>query len=392
MAHLCELLIGTGMRKGEALGLHWSDVHLTEQVLCVRYTLSAVDNNCLVLIAPKTRSSKAWVAISPRVAAARVRQRELRACPRRPSIPGLRSPPGTQASDSRVMNDRHTLIQLTDTHIVAEGLLHGRVDSPAALRSALAAVVASGVRVDALVLSGDLTDQGDEASYRLLAAELAPVVERLGCAPVVAAGNHDDRSALWTGLLGQEPSGEPVLDVTEVRGLRIVTLDSSVPGRAHGELDRGQLDWLAGVLAEPAPAGTVLVLHHPPVRSAVPGMDEIGLREPHRLTEILSGSDVRLVLHGHTHCAAAGVFVGIPVWSGPATAYTLDALPPAGTTQGMPGAAFTRIDLCPDEVLTSVVTVPAAGTEPLYQFRTEDLGMLIAAHEAEHREGVTRNG
>ncbi|MGW6404627.1 tyrosine-type recombinase/integrase [Streptomyces sp. NPDC055134] len=70
MADLFEVLIGTGMRTGEALGLHWNDVHLSEAVLYVRSTLSAIDNNHLVLTTPKTRSSRNWVAISPRVATA----------------------------------------------------------------------------------------------------------------------------------------------------------------------------------------------------------------------------------------------------------------------------------------------------------------------------------
>ncbi|MEU5060207.1 MULTISPECIES: tyrosine-type recombinase/integrase [unclassified Streptomyces] len=70
MADLFEVLIGTGMRKGEALGLHWDDVRLDECVLYVRCTLSAIDNNRLTLTTPKTRSSRNWVAISPRVAAA----------------------------------------------------------------------------------------------------------------------------------------------------------------------------------------------------------------------------------------------------------------------------------------------------------------------------------
>ncbi|MCZ4102451.1 tyrosine-type recombinase/integrase [Streptomyces sp. H39-C1] len=70
MADLVEVLIGTGIRKGEALGLHWNDVHPSQDVLYIRYTLSAVDNNQLVLTAPKTRTSKTWVAISPRVAGA----------------------------------------------------------------------------------------------------------------------------------------------------------------------------------------------------------------------------------------------------------------------------------------------------------------------------------
>lgn len=70
MAHLFEVLIGTGMRKGEALGLHWDDVHLDQGMLYVRCTLSAVDNNRLAITTPKTRSSRGWVAISPRVATA----------------------------------------------------------------------------------------------------------------------------------------------------------------------------------------------------------------------------------------------------------------------------------------------------------------------------------
>ncbi|PPS73442.1 hypothetical protein BV882_15510 [Streptomyces sp. 46] len=70
MADLFEFLIGTGLRKGEALGLHWDDVHLTEGVLYVCCTLSAIDNNHLVITTPKTRSSRGWVAISPRVATA----------------------------------------------------------------------------------------------------------------------------------------------------------------------------------------------------------------------------------------------------------------------------------------------------------------------------------
>ncbi|MFD3558215.1 tyrosine-type recombinase/integrase [Streptomyces sp. NPDC058686] len=78
MADLFEVLIGTGMRRGEALGLHWDDVRLDECVLYVRCRLSAIDNNRLVLTTPKTRSrppprpgpAANWVAISPRVAAA----------------------------------------------------------------------------------------------------------------------------------------------------------------------------------------------------------------------------------------------------------------------------------------------------------------------------------
>jgi integrase len=41
---LFELLLGTGLRRGEALGVHWSDIHPPERTLFVRWSLSCVDN------------------------------------------------------------------------------------------------------------------------------------------------------------------------------------------------------------------------------------------------------------------------------------------------------------------------------------------------------------
>ncbi len=68
-ADLFELIIGTGMRKGEALTLHWDHIPLGDRIMSIRHTLSAVDDR-LVLTTPKTKNSKAWVAMSDRVVAA----------------------------------------------------------------------------------------------------------------------------------------------------------------------------------------------------------------------------------------------------------------------------------------------------------------------------------
>jgi integrase len=76
LANLYEVIIGTGMRRGEALALHWSDERLVDRVLFVRYTLSNGDNSRPVFSPPKTRSSYAWIALSDRVVAALTRQRE----------------------------------------------------------------------------------------------------------------------------------------------------------------------------------------------------------------------------------------------------------------------------------------------------------------------------
>ncbi|MFC1420482.1 tyrosine-type recombinase/integrase [Streptacidiphilus cavernicola] len=74
LADLFEVMLGTGMRRGEVLGLHWGDVHFMERTLFVRWTLATIDNNELHLCEPKTKASRNWVSLNPRVMAALHRQ------------------------------------------------------------------------------------------------------------------------------------------------------------------------------------------------------------------------------------------------------------------------------------------------------------------------------
>lgn len=73
---LFEVLIGCGLRRGEALGLRWADVDLEGRVLQVRQTLSDV-NGRLMFTKPKTPGSAAGVGMSSRVVEALRRQRAV---------------------------------------------------------------------------------------------------------------------------------------------------------------------------------------------------------------------------------------------------------------------------------------------------------------------------
>ncbi|WP_037360948.1 metallophosphoesterase [Amycolatopsis orientalis] len=250
-----------------------------------------------------------------------------------------------------------TLIQLSDPHLCGQGeLVHGVVDTHAALESALATVRASGTRVHGLLLTGDLANSGKPEAYRRLAAAVAPAATGLGAQVVYAMGNHDDRAAFRRELL-DSPGDAPVDAVHWIQGARIVVLDSSTPGRPDGRLEPGQLDWLRAELAQPAPRGTLLVVHHPPLPSPVASAHLLRLYGADALAEVLKGTDVRLIVSGHAHHTGCGSLAGIPVWVGPALAYRSDALAPPGRLRGLAGAGISRIDLIDGRFVATAVEI-----------------------------------
>ncbi|MFF3572869.1 metallophosphoesterase [Nocardia jiangxiensis] len=282
------------------------------------------------------------------------------------------------------MNDL-TIIQISDTHIRAAGeLLHGCVDTMANLTVVLDRL-RNGSRIDALVLSGDLTDNGSPEAYRRLAGAVEPVAAELGATVVYAMGNHDERTAFGVELLGLDADSvdpdRPHDSVVMIDGVRIIALDSSTPGHHNGRLEADQLAWLTEELRTPAPRGTLLVLHHPPIPSANPAAEVLKLQQAEQLAAVVAGTDVGMIVCGHNHFTAASALAGIPVWLGPAVAYRLDPMAPAGRHRGIAGFGYSRIDVVGTAfVVTAVEATPAPA---VYDRAQSDVLDELAAFAAE---------
>jgi 3',5'-cyclic AMP phosphodiesterase CpdA len=149
----------------------------------------------------------------------------------------------------------------------------------------------------------------------------------------------------------------PIDQVLWFGELRVVALDTVIPGADGGALSEEQLDWLRQELATPAGDGTVLALHHPPIPSPIRPMAALALAQPDRLASAIEATDVCLVVSGHNHHASAGALGRIPVWVSPALAYRSDALV-EGAYVGLPGSAFTRIDIVDRRPVVTVIPVP----------------------------------
>ncbi len=285
---------------------------------------------------------------------------------------------------------QRVIVHISDTHLLAGNRpLGGRYDTAGNLSATLAAVERTGIRPDAIVFTGDLTDLGEPDAYAALRAEVEPFAARLGAPVVWVAGNHDERPALREGLLDAAPSSEPVTGVWDLGGLRLVALDSTVPGWHHGDLDAAQLDWLRDVLATPAPLGTILALHHPPLPSHIPFFDILELQHQDDLAAAIAGSDVRAILAGHLHYSTSGTFHGIPVSVASATCYTMNLQRPPQEVNGMDaGQSFQLVHIYEDTITHAVVPVGEAETADV--FSAEWTRRMAALSPAERLEAFSR--
>ena len=288
------------------------------------------------------------------------------------------------------------LLHISDTHLLAGGgKLYDRVSSEQHLRTLFDEFEASGGRPEAIVFTGDLADKGEPDAYDRIRGIVDPVAERLGAKVIWVMGNHDDRAAFRHGLLDDGVGGDRSVDrVDDVNGLRVITLDSTVPGHHHGEVAPAQLDWLAEELSIPAPHGTILAMHHPPVPSVLDLAVSVELRDQGGLAEVVEGSDIRSIIAGHLHYSSTATFAGVPVSVASASCYTQDLNVPVGGIRDAdaPSRGLRRLTLLllrrnPVRAAESVgVRLPPrnrdSSTPPIVGFRSTAWGAGCAAPRA----------
>jgi 3',5'-cyclic AMP phosphodiesterase CpdA len=207
------------------------------------------------------------------------------------------------------------LAQISDPHIGADW--HG-ADPDEGLLRAVEAILSLPDRPDALLVSGDLTDNGAAEEYQRVRELLAP----LDLEPHVMPGNHDLRGPLREAFGLPGAGDEPVSYAVDLGPLRLVCLDSTIPGAEGGSLDGGRIEWLDATLAGDPGSPTVLALHHPPLRTQIPTFERIGLAAESReaLAAVLARHpQVTRIVAGHVHRSIIAELAGRAVVAVPST-------------------------------------------------------------------------
>jgi Icc protein len=207
------------------------------------------------------------------------------------------------------------LVQVSDPHV---GATWGVGDPVAGLRAAVESVRRLPDAPDAVLMSGDLSDNAADGEYETVRELLA----QLGTPVYVLPGNHDDRDTLRRHFDVPGTVGTPVQYAVDLGPLRLVVLDSTRPGEVPGKLDPERLSWLDAELAFEPDQITLLALHHPPVSTGVVAWDELGLPAADRraLGDVLQRHpQVRRIVAGHVHRTMIGELAGCPVLTVPST-------------------------------------------------------------------------
>ena len=213
------------------------------------------------------------------------------------------------------------IAQISDPHLRPAGQLYqGLVDSNALFAAALRQIAALDPRPDAVLLTGDVVDEGRDDEYAVARAMLAGLRPPLVAIP----GNHDDREAFRRAFAHHAhlPASGPLHLVRDDLGpVRIVGLDVTVPGEHHGLVTPEAAAWLDAALARDPDRPTLVMMHQPPFATDVPYLDAYACREGQRLAEVVARRPaVDRVLCGHVHRFMALRFGGTMLCTAPSTA------------------------------------------------------------------------
>ncbi|MDY7106274.1 MAG: metallophosphoesterase [Actinomycetota bacterium] len=260
--------------------------------------------------------------------------------------------------------DATVLVQLTDLHIGAPGTHPYGTDTAANLRVVAHAVRESGLEPDAVLLTGDLSDRGDAASYELLRELVRDELEPLGAPVLPVVGNHDHRGTFRQAYLGEADGrdDDPYHYVCDLDRVRIVMCDSYLAGQVTGELGAAQLAWLDDQLASAGDRATIVALHHPSVPRGVPRPADYLLEDRAALGEVLERHDVAAVLCGHAHVSAVSHFGNTMHAVAPATAYQLDPTRGGGAARAYDACGYSVCTVRDGRAIVNAVRVEPTGS------------------------------
>ncbi len=264
------------------------------------------------------------------------------------------------------------IAQITDTHLKAgRKLAYRKVDTASALEACVRHLQQLPQRPDVVLMTGDLGDLGVMAEYELFREITAPLPMPLYVIP----GNHDNRVAMraafadHTYLQRDDTFLHYAIDDWPVR---LIGLDSTIPGAPGGVMCARRLEWLSRTLAQSPMKPTLLFIHHPPFLTGIGHMDRQNCANAAAFGAVVEvNPQVRMLLCGHVHRSIHVQWHGIEASIGPGTSHAvaldLDPEAPPAFTLEPPACRLIVWDAASDTFVTHLSSIGAFdGPHPFF--------------------------
>jgi 3',5'-cyclic-AMP phosphodiesterase len=194
------------------------------------------------------------------------------------------------------------IAQISDTHIPRWGeKTYGIAPMAENLKYCVDHINQCNPKPDVVLVTGDITGAGliEEAE------QAASLLSQLQSPYYIIPGNHDDRSILKSAF-GEHacPSGYQDFSnyVIEDYDVRLIAMDSTLPGSPGGEICQTRAAWLDERLSEAKERPTVIFMHHPPIKCGVLETDMDGFVGAELLGEIVEKyTNIEGIFCGHIH-------------------------------------------------------------------------------------------
>jgi len=181
------------------------------------------------------------------------------------------------------------IVQISDLHI---GESYFKQD----LFDILVDEVNNKLKPDAIIITGDLTDEGLLYQFERARSEIS----KFNCANlIVLAGNHDYRHTGYLLLKKLFPSPKDIYELDD--DVVLLTVSTARPDRDEGEVGYRQILWLEKAMGKYVNKTKIIAMHHHLIGIPDTGTDKNVVFDAGDTLRACFQSKVNLVLCGHKH-------------------------------------------------------------------------------------------
>ncbi|MCG9596512.1 3',5'-cyclic-AMP phosphodiesterase [Vibrio sp. Isolate25] len=198
----------------------------------------------------------------------------------------------SSSSDGRIR-----LLQITDTHLfeAADGSLLS-VNTGDSFKAVVEAIVEENPAYDAVLATGDISQDHSEASYHRFEQGIVPLKKTCFWLP----GNHDFKPSMTSVI--PSPQIQQIEHVLLGETWQMIMLDSQVVGVPHGRLSDKQFALLEEKLVQYQERHALILLHHHPMLVGSAWLDQHSLKDSEDFWQLVDQyNNVKAVLCGHVH-------------------------------------------------------------------------------------------